>query len=74
LTLAFTPVGFAKEFQEKVPLNRKDLQKIPENGWLLLGLRNSLIFQGKKDAAGEVKKRLKKAWAGADIKISSSRF
>lgn len=52
----------------------EDLKKNSENGWSLVGLGKSLIAQGKKDAAKAVKKRFQKAWAGADIIISSSRF
>ncbi len=52
----------------------EDLQENPENGWSLLGLELSLRAQGKTEAADGVKMQFKKAWAGADIKISSSRF
>lgn len=53
---------------------REDLKENPENGWSLYGLGQSLRNQDKKAEASEVQKRFKKAWAGADIKISSSRF
>jgi tetratricopeptide (TPR) repeat protein len=52
----------------------EDLKENRENGWSLYGLNQSLKDQGKKEAAHEAKKRFKKAWSGADIKISSSRF
>ncbi|GJL78922.1 MAG: hypothetical protein NPINA01_19110 [Nitrospinaceae bacterium] len=52
----------------------EDLKENPDNGWSLLGLSQSLEKQGKKDAAREAEKRFKKAWAGADIVILSSRF
>jgi hypothetical protein len=40
----------------------------------LLGLGHSLSAQGKNVEAGVVERRFDKAWAGADIQISSSRF
>lgn len=52
----------------------EDLKENPENGWSLLGLGHSLNAQGKNVEAGVVESRFDKAWAGADIQISSSRF
>jgi len=44
---------------------REDLQKNPENGWALMGLRNALRMQGKD--AVKVDTRFHKAWAHADV-------
>ena len=43
-----------------------------ENGWSLLGLRESLKAQGKHQEAEQVNKRFDKAWEAADIEISAS--
>lgn len=53
---------------------REDLKENPENGWSLMGLGQSLNAQGKKEAAEGVIKRFQKAWTGADLQISGSRF
>ncbi len=48
----------------------EDLKKNPENGWSLFGLAESLKAQ-KKDA-GPTEERFKKAWANADIKLTTT--
>lgn len=52
----------------------KDLQIYPENGWALTGLSIALERQGKTKEVSLTKKRIEKAWATADIDISSSRI
>jgi tetratricopeptide (TPR) repeat protein len=52
---------------------RADLERNPENGWALAGLRNALRARKNKAAAVEVEARLKKAWAAADVKIEGSK-
>ena len=52
----------------------RDLEKRPENGFALHGLRLSLEAQGKADEAARVLERLRAAWAGADVRLTSSRF
>jgi tetratricopeptide (TPR) repeat protein len=52
---------------------RADLQKFPDNGWSLSGLRRSLELQGKHSEAAEMKARLARAWAGADTAIVAAR-
>jgi tetratricopeptide (TPR) repeat protein len=52
----------------------EDLRRNPENGWALFGLKESLLAQGKKDEATEIEKRFEKAWARADVTLTSSRF
>lgn len=47
---------------------REDLKELPENGWGLFGLAESLRAQGKSDEAKETEKRFKKAWKHADVK------
>jgi tetratricopeptide (TPR) repeat protein len=51
-----------------------DLRQNPENGWALFGLQQSLTAQGKKDQAAEIGERFSKAWAQADVTLTSSRF
>ncbi len=52
----------------------EDLRRNRENGWALFGVHQALVAQGKSDEAARVAERLKKAWARADITLSSSRF
>ncbi len=51
-----------------------DLRRNPENGWSLFGLRQSLDMQGKTEAAAEVEQRFRRAWAGADVTLTASRY
>ena len=53
---------------------RQDLLHYPENGWSLYGLHQSLVAQGKTEAAAEAKRRGEIAWARADVSLSGSRF
>jgi tetratricopeptide (TPR) repeat protein len=53
---------------------RDDLKKYPNNGWSLLGLRQSLEAQGKKEEAKQAEKEFKRAWKKADVKLVASRF
>jgi tetratricopeptide (TPR) repeat protein len=53
---------------------RKDLERLPNTGWSLRGLTDALRAQGKTEEAAEAEARFKKAWAGADVAITSSRF
>ena len=46
---------------------RADLQKNPENGWALMGLRNALLMQGKEADAAKADARFHKAWVHADV-------
>jgi tetratricopeptide (TPR) repeat protein len=52
----------------------EDLRRNPENGWSLFGLMQSLRAQKKTDEAAAIEKRFRKAWANADVTLSSSRF
>jgi tetratricopeptide (TPR) repeat protein len=51
---------------------RDDLKKLPNNGWSLYGLADSLGKQGKADEARAVDARFKEVWSKADIQITSS--
>jgi tetratricopeptide (TPR) repeat protein len=51
---------------------REDLRWNPENGWSLFGLAQSLRAQGKAAAAEDA--RFRRAWARADVQLTSSRF
>lgn len=53
---------------------REDLQRNPENGWSLYGLRQSLEAQGRKEEAAAVSARFDRAWAKADVQLTASRF
>ena len=52
---------------------REDLAAHPANGWALAGLAESLARQGSARAA-EARERFERAWQGADVAISGSRF
>ena len=52
----------------------EDLRRNRENGWSLIGLRDALAAQGKKDEAAAMDARLKKSWARSDVTLSASRF
>jgi tetratricopeptide (TPR) repeat protein len=53
---------------------REDLKRFPENGWSLFGLAAALKAQGKSGDAATVDQRFKKAWTGADVTLTASRF
>ncbi len=53
---------------------REDLRRFPENGWSLFGLAQSLRAQGKTAEAAAVEQRFQRAWAGADVTLTASRF
>ncbi len=52
----------------------EDLRRNPENGWSLFGLMQSLRAQGRTDEAAAIEQRFKRAWAQADVELTSSRF
>ena len=51
-----------------------DLKRHADNGWSLFGLVQALRAQDKKAEADAVQARFDKAWARADVKLTSSRF
>jgi tetratricopeptide (TPR) repeat protein len=52
----------------------QDLRQYRDNGYSLFGLWQSLEAQGRDDEAVRTKKRFDRAWADADVTLSSSRF
>ena len=52
----------------------QDLALYPENVWALVGLKLSLVAQGKTVEAEAVQLRLDKAAESADVELSASRF
>lgn len=64
----------AGRYEEAELIYRDDLRNLPENGWALIGLYNSLKGQGRYKEAEEVKNKFDKAWKWADFKINSSRI
>lgn len=63
-----------RRFAEAEQVYRDDLARLPENGWSLFGLAQSLRAQGKSAEAGAVDERFRLAWARADVALTSSRF
>ncbi len=61
----------AGRFAEAEQIYREDLARLPENGWSLYGLAESLRAQKRKEAIA-AKARFEKAWTKADLKINSS--
>lgn len=53
---------------------RDDLTRFRDNGWSLFGLAQSLEAQGRHDEARAVRARFDKAWARADVTLTSSRI
>jgi tetratricopeptide (TPR) repeat protein len=51
---------------------RDDLKKLPDNGWSLYGLAQSLRALGKPEEAATFDAKFEKVWAKADTKIKSS--
>jgi hypothetical protein len=61
----------AGRYAEAEQVYREDLARLPENGWSLRGLAQSLRAQSK-DEADSVEARFRKVWAKADLDIPSS--
>jgi Flp pilus assembly protein TadD len=53
---------------------REDLKRFPANGWSLFGLAQSLERQGREVEARKVRAEFKRAWKGADVILTTSRF
>ncbi|MCU0414368.1 MAG: hypothetical protein MUE91_08215, partial [Ignavibacteriaceae bacterium] len=64
----------AGEYDEAEKIYRENLAEIPDNGWGLFGLHQSLLKQGKIDEAAVIEKRFKEAWKYADIQLTYSRI
>ena len=62
-----------KRFAEAEQVYRDDLARLPENGWSLLGLAESLRKQKKNaDEVAQTQAKFKKIWAKADLTITTS--
>jgi tetratricopeptide (TPR) repeat protein len=59
-------------FAEAEQVYREDLRRLPENGWSLFGLAESLRMRGMKDEAAAVQAHFEAVWRVADIQIKSS--
>src|SRR6267378_5585827 len=60
-------------FAEAEQVYREDLRRLPDNGWSLYGLAESLRRQDKDKAEiAAADARFQKIWAKADLKITSS--
>ena len=62
----------AGRFTEAERVYREDLARLPENGWALWGLAQSLRLQGKEAEAVAADGRFQKVWSKADVQIKSS--
>src|SRR5262249_44147396 len=60
-----------RRFAEAEQVYRDDLARLPENGWSLFGLAQSLHRQGKEEEAA-TEARFQKIWSKADVQIKSS--
>jgi tetratricopeptide (TPR) repeat protein len=61
-----------RRFAEAEQVYRDDLARLPENGWSLFGLAQSLHRQGKEGEAAATDARFQKIWSKADVQIKSS--
>jgi tetratricopeptide (TPR) repeat protein len=62
-----------QRFAEAEQVYRDDLARLPENGWSLLGLAESLRHQKKNaDEVAQIQAQFKRVWAKADLTITSS--
>ena len=61
-----------RRFAEAEQVYRDDLARLPENGWALFGLAQSLHRQGKEEEAVATDARFRKIWFKADVQITSS--
>lgn len=59
-------------FAEAEQVYRDDLARLPDNGWSLLGLAQSLHQQGRHEEAAATDARFHAIWAKADVQIKSS--
>ena len=62
------------QFSRAESVYRADLGKNPQNGWAYYGLLQSLRAQRKIREAARIEEQFKKAWAHADVTLTSSRF
>lgn len=62
-----------QRFAEAEQVYREDLARLPENGWSLLGLAQSLRKQNKNARElSETQAKFEKVWAKADLTTNTS--
>src|SRR5438552_2487513 len=62
-----------QRFAEAEQVYRENLARLPDNGWSLFGLAETLRRQSKNaDEASETQAKFEKVWAKADLKITTS--
>jgi tetratricopeptide (TPR) repeat protein len=62
-----------RRYAEAEQVYRDDLARLPENGWSLFGLADSLRKQKKNpDEVAQTQAKFKKIWAKADLTITTS--
>jgi tetratricopeptide (TPR) repeat protein len=62
-----------QRFADAEQVYRDDLARLPENGWSLLGLAESLRKQKKNaDEVAQTQAKFKKVWAKSDLTITTS--
>ena len=62
-----------QRFAEAEQVYRDDLARLPQNGWSLLGLAESLRKQKKNaDEIAQTQRKFEKVWAKADLTITTS--
>ena len=62
-----------QRFAEAEQVYRDDLARLPQNGWSLLGLAESLRKQKKNlEEAARTQAKFERIWAKADLPITSS--
>jgi tetratricopeptide (TPR) repeat protein len=62
----------AHRFAEAEQVYRDDLARVPDNGWSLFGLAQSLHQQARHEEAAAADARFHAIWAKADVQIKSS--
>ncbi|HVU24226.1 MAG TPA: hypothetical protein VHE13_08885 [Opitutus sp.] len=61
-----------KRYADAERVYRDDLARVPENGWSLYGLAQSLRREGRRAEADVVTVRFRKIWSNADMAINTS--
>jgi cytochrome c-type biogenesis protein CcmH/NrfG len=62
-----------QRFAQAEQVYRDDLARLPDNGWSLLGLAESLRKQNKNpEEAAQTQAKFQRIWAKADLTITSS--
>jgi tetratricopeptide (TPR) repeat protein len=62
----------SEHYAEAEQVYREDLKRLPQNGWSLYGLAESIRAQGRKDEAARYASQFKEIWRNADTLITSS--